>query len=389
MSKNQRRRPPNPRPATGNEVCVLQVEDLSRGGNGVAKDSSGRVIFIPFTAPGDLVKARITRQKSHYAQAELVQVLEPSGQRQVPLCPVFGRCGGCDWQHVAYPLQWQTKCDGVKAALSRQDLPMPQSWQEYPANRIWSYRNRIQLRGKKSVLGFYSRASHSIVPVERCAIAHEELNEYIATVREQGKLRTKPYKVELAVDADGSVRAVWDGATAAGGFEQINSEQNQRLRHWVMENISNHRTVLDLYGGSANLSAQLAPDSQVIHCVDLSIPLSEKNQWPSNISFHRSDVFAWVLEQARQMSGNTADVPPSSAIIDPPRGGMPEQLPQFIEALRRLNVTELIAVGCKTDTWARDLAGFIHQGWRLQKVAVFDFFPQTAHVESAALLTCN
>ncbi len=386
MKKNKRRPHSQHSPRPQQRVCELRVDDLSRAGNGVAKDDSGRVVFIPFTAPGDLVKVRIVSQKSKFAQAELLEVLEQSAQRQSPRCPVFGRCGGCDWQHIAYPLQWQTKFQGVKEALSRMKVPPPDSWQEYPAVQTWSYRNRIQLRGNKGVVGFYAKSSHTIVPVEHCAIARDELNACIESIQEQGRLQAKPYKVELELSANGEVRSTWNDTTAATGFQQVNSEQNHNLQQWVMENISKHRPVLDLYGGSANLSAQLAPDSPHIDCVDLVIPESAATQWPKNISFHQSDVFSWVVEKARHRRKETSPADTLSAIVDPPRGGMPEQLPEFIDSLQRLNVTELIAVGCKTDTWVRDLTGFVQRGWCVEKVSVFDFFPQTAHVEAAALL---
>jgi len=364
------------------QIYELWVSDLSRAGAGVAKDDSGRVIFIPFTAPGDRVSARIINQKSKYAQAELLTVLQASAQRQEPKCPVFGRCGGCDWQHIDYPLQWQTKVSGVKESLMRTLGVVPQLLREYPARQIWSYRNRIQLHGNKDNLGYYAKSSHKIIPVERCAIAREELNDYLQSVREQAKTHNRPYKVELELLTDGSVRATWNRATGSSGFQQINSEQNQNLRQWVLENISKQQPVLDLYGGSANLSAQLASCAPHIDCVDLT-DRKNNHHWPENISFHHSDVFTWVVNKANQPQRNAQ---PCSAIIDPPRGGMPEQLGQFIDSLQRLNVTEVIAVGCKTDTWTRDLAGFVNKGWRLEQVAVFDFFPHTPHVESAALL---
>ena len=386
MKKSRHRLRQVSKPAARPTTCTLHVDDLSRAGNGVAKEPAGRVVFIPFTAPGDVVTARITSQKSQYAQAELVEILQPSEQRQAPKCAVFGRCGGCAWQHIAYPLQWQTKSLGVKQALSRMKVPIPAAWEEYPAAQIWSYRNRIQLRGNKDRVGLYAKTSHSIVPIERCEIAREELNRHIGAVREQGKRLAQPYKVELELLHDGTVRTTWNSVTAAAGFQQINSEQNSHLKQWVLEHICKHQPVLDLYGGSANLSAQLAPLSPHIDCVDVVVPDNETVKWPDNMSFHRSDVFSWVVNKAKLQRKNTPVAPSCSAIIDPPRGGMPEHLGEFIDGLQRLNVTELISVGCKTDTWVRDLAGFIQQGWQLENVAVFDFFPQTAHVESAGLL---
>lgn len=387
VKKNKFRTQTKRKPAFRPQICELRISDLSRAGSGVAKDDTGRVIFIPFTVPGDLVKVRIVSQKSKYAQAELLGILQPSAQRQEPRCPVFGRCGGCEWQQIPYSMQWETKIQGVKEALSRVKLPIPEAWQEYPAEHIWSYRNRIQLHGYKDVLGFYAKSSHKIIPIERCAIARDELNAHVEEIRAQGKSLTKPYKVELELLTNGVVRSTFSSATAASGFQQINSEQNHNLQQWVMDNISKHRPVLDLYGGSANLSAQLAPHCPEIHCVDLTIPQDASTQWPENISFHQSDVFTWVIKIAKQQQENSLEELSWSAIVDPPRGGMPEHLQEFIAALQHLHVTELIAVGCKTDSWARDVAGFVEQGWCLEKVSIFDFFPHTSHVESAALLT--
>jgi 23S rRNA (uracil1939-C5)-methyltransferase len=381
-----RRAPAKPSPAP---VCTLRVDDLSRGGAGVAKDNTGRVIFIPFTAPGDLVKVKILSQKSKYAQGELLEILESSSQRQKPPCPVFGRCGGCDWQHLPYSTQWQTKFRGVEEALKQFKVTGPfllqqETLNQFPATQTWSYRNRIQLHGFKGAIGFYAKSSHDIITVESCAIARRELNEQIEAVRQQGKSRPNPYKVELEVLPDGQVLCHWDSVAAASGFQQINSEQNQNLKRWVLESITPNHPVLDLYGGSANLSAQLAPYSPRIDCVDLTVPQKPVDGLPDNIFFHQSDVFPWVVKKARQQKAPSS--PQCVAIIDPPRGGMPEQLAEFIQSLHQINVCELVAVGCKTDTWARDLAGFVQHGWVVEKIAVCDFFPQTAHVETAALL---
>src|SRR4051812_46602980 len=96
---------------------VLRITDLSRGGAGVSRDPSGRVVFVPYSAPGDLVRVRIVEAEKRYAQGEILEILEPSVERQVPPCPVFGKCGGCQWQHLPYSLQWSTKSKGLLHAL--------------------------------------------------------------------------------------------------------------------------------------------------------------------------------------------------------------------------------------------------------------------------------
>src|SRR5690606_34188058 len=107
------------------------------------KDEEGRVIFVPGTLPGDKVLARIVRNEKRFAHAEIIRILTPSPDRIEPRCPVFGKCGGCDWQHVPYPLQWQAKVRGVREALNRASIPFEGIFDEMPAEKVWNYRNRV------------------------------------------------------------------------------------------------------------------------------------------------------------------------------------------------------------------------------------------------------
>src|SRR5580704_6655799 len=99
------------------EILELEITDLARAGAGVARDPSGRVVFVPLTAPGDRVRAQVVDADKRYAQAILLEVLKPSPLRAQAPCTVFGRCGGCQWQHISYELQWKTKRGGVLHAL--------------------------------------------------------------------------------------------------------------------------------------------------------------------------------------------------------------------------------------------------------------------------------
>ncbi len=82
----------------------LKIENLVQGGRGVGR-TEGKAVFVPYTLPGEMIRCQVTRDKKKYSEAELVEVLEPSPQRQVPVCPVFTECGGCQWQHLSYPQQ--------------------------------------------------------------------------------------------------------------------------------------------------------------------------------------------------------------------------------------------------------------------------------------------
>ena len=364
------------------EYLILTISDLSRGGSGVARDPGGRVIFVPFTAPGDEVRVKILDTEKRYAQAELVEMIKPSSLRVQPKCPVFMKCGGCQWQHLPYELQWKTKVSGVKHVLSRYKVEFSEIFKELPAERIWEYRNRIQLRGFQEQMGFFAPGSHDLISISRCDISRPEINASLSEIRRTGLSKTKPYKVEVEVLESGEVTHSWNSPHAAAGFRQVHDEQNEKLKSWVREHISPNREVYDLFGGRGNLSIQLAAQGMKVQCVDLSSPQERPPGTPSSLEFHCSSVLPWLMKQVRSHKDSFQ----KSAVLDPPREGLGENFAEIANSLEALGVDEVLAVGCDADSWGRDVSRFCRRGWKLTHVAALDLFPQTPHVESLAVL---
>jgi 23S rRNA (uracil1939-C5)-methyltransferase len=364
---------------------ILEITDLSRSGAGVSRSADGRVVFVPFTAPGDQVRVRIISEEKRYAQGELLEILKPSPGRQTPPCPVFGKCGGCQWQHIPYKIQWETKSKGVLHALKRVQVSFPNGALDLlPAEQIWNYRNRVQLRGFQDELGFYAARSHERVAIEGCSVARPELNAMLPSVLQEGRRFEVPYKVEIEILPDGSTRSQWNSAHAAAGFRQVHDEQNEKLRSWVAAQITPGVHVFDLYGGSGNLASAVAPRVPSVDCVDIGAPEGTRVQNFPQIRFHRSPVSKWLIQQSRRERTISGEF--CSAIIDPPREGLGDEQTKIARCLEDLKVHELVAVGCDVDSWARDVSRFVKRGWRVERVAVLDLFPQTPHVESLALL---
>lgn len=365
------------------EFLEVTISDLARGGSGVARDESGRVIFVPRTAPGDRVRVRVTEQKKNYASAELVEILEPSPIRVTPPCPIFGKCGGCEWQHLPYDLQWKTKFKGALHALSRVGIEALSSPDELPAERIWEYRNRVQLRGLGENLGFFAAGSQELVAAPKCWISRPEINAAWDQTREEGKRFDQQYKVEVEVLPDGGIRKSWNARHGAAGFRQVHDEQNLKLQQWVVSALTPRRALYDLFGGAGNLSLGLAPRMKEVHCVDLSSPFPAPQGTPANFKYYRSGVVPWLI---RESSRAAKKLPQASAILDPPREGLADGFADISKSLEKLGITELVAVGCDPDAWARDLSRFQKKGWKVERIAILDLFPQTHHVESLALL---
>jgi 23S rRNA (uracil1939-C5)-methyltransferase len=229
-------------------------------------------------------------------------------------------------------------------------------------------------------LGFYAKGSHDVVALDRCDIARPEINAAWEATRAESQELSRPFKVELEVSEAGELSKSWNQGHAAQGFRQVHDDQNEKLRAWVRSAITPGQPLLDLFGGSGNLSRQFAQSSPEIHCVDLSVPRAMPVDLPSHFHFHRSPTADWLKRWKGGTSGNW------SAIIDPPRIGLGRDFHPIAEALEKAGVKELVAVGCDPDAWARDVSRFIKRGWKLDRVAALDLFPQTPHIESLARL---
>lgn len=385
----------------------LLVNDLSRGGNGVAREER-RVIFLPLTLTGDVVTARIISENKRFATAEVVEVTTPSPDRITPRCAIFGKCGGCTWQHVPYDRQWKTKREGVLNALSRTPVKFDGiTLKEFPAENPWNYRNRIQLRangvlfenGKlETTLGYFARNSNDLVGVERCEIAREELNALLPKLKTEAEAKLKEQvrtgekspelKVEIDVLPDGTTRRAWNARHGSLGFRQINDEQNEKLRGYVRDSLTSGSHIFDLFGGAGNFTLDDASRYDWVECVDLGSPEGGFQDQPGNFKFFKSNVARWLDRRAKEFEmGIFKPNGPIEVVLDPPREGLSDQSDKIISALDLLGVEKIIAIGCDADSWARDLTRFVTAGWKVTDAAVFDLFPQTPHIESVAVLT--
>ncbi len=174
----------------------FEIGGLAAGGEGVGR-YQGMAVFVPGTVPGDLVRARVVRRYSTHARAELCELLRPSPSRVEPRCPLAGRCGGCQLQHVAYETQLALKTRLVEDALARIGGLEVAVRPCRPSPREWGYRNKAQFpvamvgygRDRRLAAGIYARGTHELVEVDECLIQHPTgnrvLRETVALARER------------------------------------------------------------------------------------------------------------------------------------------------------------------------------------------------------------
>ncbi len=373
----------------------LRITDLSRGGAGLGRLEDGRVVFVPKTAPGDEVEVAIVGGKKRYLHGRVQRLIAPSPQRIEPKCQYFDRCGGCEWQHLAYTTQWEVKKEGAKYAFERlaqfNSKEKGVDWREFPADEPFHYRNRIQLHGDAGQLGYFERDTRALIAIDRCEIASESLNASLPSIRTEAEKKMKgPFEVELreasTSDGQSEVQSAWFYGKRYSEFSQVNDLQNHHLREWVFEQVPEGSVVLDLYGGLGNLSLGLLSKVKSVVCVDVNAP---QDRSTDSIRFVRSSVRQWCWKATHET------VPELDAllrggsrvlILDPPRAGLGSDFAYIRDVYRKLQITKILLVGCHTDTWARDMVRLMKDDWKVQGLALFDFFPQTHHVESAGAL---
>lgn len=350
------------------------------------------VIFTPYTAPGDVARVRILNHKKSYAEAELISIEAPSSSRVNPPCPVFMKCGGCQWQHVTYQEQLKQKQLIVEHALNRiahesdiEILPIIPSPQEF------HYRNRAQFRAEGKTVGFYQKKSHNIIEFEKCLIIDEKLNEELAKIKNE-RINTpseKTDKIEVFLSQKNAViRSLNHAHGEESGFSQVNTQQNEQMLKYVADLLGTPGQIatdnsfagnlLDLYCGNGNFSLPLNKKGWRIHGIDnnRSAIQAARETASQSAFFSPEDCTLGVTKLASQ--NRKFEV----ILIDPPRVGADERI---WTSLAKLAAPKIVYVSCNPTTFARDWARLKQTApYKLISIQPFDMFPQTFHVELVA-----
>ncbi len=380
----------------------LHIDSLSNLGQGVARYGDDQwVIFVPFSLPGERVRARIYRNHKTYSEADLLDVLVASEDRIDARCPLFGTCGGCQYQHLTYNRQLEWKRDQVAELLRRTAqidcLPV-----EPPVASplAYGYRSKITPHyqkpksGQIGNIGFLATASRSrIVDVPQCPIASSAINAALPRVREDARAQSAKKKKGSTLLLRDSAGTVLTNPTAvaeekvgeiqfsflAGDFFQNNPSILPALTTYVAQQASRGglRFLVDAYCGSGLFAVCCAPHFDRVFGVEIN---------DSAADWARLNARCNQIENATFLAANAEDIfgklqipaTETTVLIDPPRKGCSQQ---FIEQLIAFGPSRIVYVSCNPTTQARDLVPLAGAGFYPVRCQPFDLFPQTRHLE--------
>lgn len=388
------------------------------GGNCLSK-INGKAVFVPFAVPGETLEVEITQSKRDYDSAEIRNIIKPSEHRVKPECPYYGTCGGCNMMHIDSEYQKELRAEMLKDAFVRNGITPPEI--QVICGENFGYRSRFQL----SDGGLSARGTNTVIPIERCAVAENCINEWLLSfpmekrpsgrchIFGSGKVVSAGGKSGCSVSVSAGfekdvpvqpskkfknmkqVKKHYAGTVLseetlvtvellgkkitfdARGFFQSNLDVLEKAVREICRGLCGN-TVLDMYAGCGTFSVFLSDIFEKTTLVEHNrdaLVFAEQNLSGKN---HESIGLSGAKWAAANRNAYF-----DAAVIDPPRSGMEKEVREY---LCRSGIPQIRSVSCDPATQARDTAALVQSGYVLKRLYLLDFYPNTSHIESLAVL---
>jgi 23S rRNA (uracil1939-C5)-methyltransferase len=362
---------------TDGEKIELTIISLAASGSGMGitiENGFKKPVFVPYTVPGDIVIAQLTKQYKRYYEAKLCEIITSSPHRIKPVCEHFGTCGACDFLHISYDQQIKSKEKLLLYSLKKVHVSHP-TIQLIAAKQTLHYRAKVKLFSQDKEAGFIAKKSNTIVPIKKCSIIYEELNKVFASSLEDG-VHNFAYdeKTKSITDSEKCFYTVENCLLAfyPNTFVQSNLEMNKELVRLVCSFIPAKTTVLDLYAGNGNFSIVLAKKGNIVTAVEgdkkgYDLLCANKQSNEVSLTVFYQDVKTFLEENTEVQE---------SIILDPPRTGALEILPLLTKA------KNIVYVSCNAQNLGKELKYLCDEGYTITEIYLLDLFPQTRHFET-------
>lgn len=386
-------------------TAELQIDAVVAGGAGLAREESGRVVFVDGALPGERVVVELVEERKDFARGALRSIVEASPVRVEPPCRFVGAgCGGCGWQHITHDAQLRFKEQIVADALRRgaglDELPAVRT--SHPM--VGGARTTARMGVLDGRAAFHKRASDDLVGIEHCMVSHPRLSELIAVGRFEGAtevlLRTSVATgASLVLAAPSPAGISVPAGVAVGGPGD---------RPSIEEDIAGHRfrvsgavffqpspavatalveavraaagdlagaRVVDAYGGVGVFAGAVAVAGGAA-----AVTVIEDDQDAIGDARHNLGAEAHVIAcEVGRWRPSPADV----VIADPARPGLGKP---GVGALVAAHPGVLVLVSCDPASLARDIRLLGHAGYHAESVGLVDAFPHTPHIEAVTRL---
>ena len=397
---------------------VIITDKMVFGGKSLGK-IDGKNVFVPFAIPGEKLEINITEEYKDYDNAEIVKVLEPSPHRVEAPCRYYRKCGGCNMMHIAAGYQQELR-KGILTDIFRQNGIDIADKTKIISGPEYNYRSRFQLNDG----GLSQRKSNIVIKIEECLCAEKAVNEYLkktaadstrpagrshlfgssycndeVKISAEEKKNNKPqitgsknkklkikenhYFAGTLASPENIVTVSLGGHKLSfdvRGFFQSNLFVFEKVCRLITDLLPGGKNILDMYSGCGSISTFLTEKYEnvvlVEHNRDALVYAEQNMAGTKHISYGLSGA-AWVKSCASSLPAFDA------VTIDPPRSGMEKEVCTW---LCQSKIPLILSLSCDPATHARDLARLLACGYNLKEIYLLDFYPNTSHIESLAVL---
>ncbi len=399
---------------------ILQAERLAFGGEAIAHDEDGRVVLLEGLAPGDRAQCEITFSKKRFARAKVVQVLERGEHYREPLCSAClqNGCEGCPWQMADHVSQ-------LEALRSHLEHLFGISCEMHAIPPTFGWRSTVRLHFQNGKLGFYRKNSHEICEFDVCPVMSAEVAALFSQIKSQAKLLKGEGTLRITAAPGSSSGTIAsdiaineslvsnllaqnlihgaivagksygdpvdyferDGSatieTPAGAFVQAHQPGNAALVKEVVAAVreiaeqNKQPSVQELYAGSGNFTFPMLEAGLQVTAVERDQAAVQSLQ--AKAKAHGFKVNG-ICGDAGLQSWDGAPV----LLLDPPRTGDPNLVARVKKAKK---LQRIVYVSCHPATLQRDIKELQPLGFHLTRIAGFDLFPHTGHLETLAVLS--
>ncbi len=392
----------------------VRIEKLDHMGQGIGYIND-KIVFVPNTVPNDVVDITITKETKNYYQGIVNKVILASNDRVLPFCPYFSKCGGCQLQNLKYADTLSYKKERVESIFKHNNLPVLDM--EMIANLYPQYyRNKIELKVKEGMIGFYQNKTHEITEINECAITQKCINAFIPELKKMhiknGEVCIRSnYNEELLISINSSDQLTFNFSiypqykvvgivvnnnciygesffldkinnyffeVSYNSFFQVNSYINSKLFEIINQYVKGVK-VLDLYSGVGTLSIMASKNASLVYAIE-SVPNAVLNAIKNakinnikNVNFILGKVEDKLLKIDDEID---------TIIVDPPRSGLDNKTLSIMLDKKPANI---IYISCETQSLVNNLKSLLSD-YEIKKMYLLDMFSYTYHVECVCVL---
>ncbi len=398
----------------------VSIYELDSKGRGIARLES-KPVFVFNALPEEIVEIKNVNERSKYATADVSKIFTKSEKRIEPICPHFGKCGGCDLLHLSYKDQLEFKERKVKNTITKV-LKKDISISNIIPTKEFFYRNKVIFKVEEKI-GFYEKETHHIIPISKCYLVDDRINEIMSIIKESVPLKNiveimirKSYgtdevmvvfKINGFVDEEKIVSILKKDVNtilifkeeykvlygngfiyeqlgdflfkiSPDSFFQVNTEGAYNLYSKVLSYVDKNDKVVDLYCGTGSIGIFISKYASSVFGVEINSSAIDDANENKRLN-HLSNVNFLCLNTS-MFDQNLEDI--DLVIIDPPRSGLDKKTMQY---LLKEEVPKMVYVSCDLMTLTRDL-GYLGETYDILEITPVDMFANTYHVECVTYL---